>query len=146
MESLGINRSVHCDDFIDSEKVGILTGMVFKTRVDGPAYLPESIDRKIDLSRELNRRLNDIVIVELQCQMRIVRRTHYLMQFLARSDANDSLRDVGCDRRRQIDYLNGRNLRYENLAPLHTDKIFENEIDALLQSDPEPSHARIGYR
>src|SRR6185437_3994630 len=107
MESLDLNRAVYSDDFIDSEKMRILTGMVLKSRVDGPSSFAESIDGKIDLSRKLNRRLDYIVIVELQCKMRIVRGTHYFVQLFARSDANDPLRHPGCDRCRQVDYVNG---------------------------------------
>ena len=44
--------------------------------------------------RELDRRLDHEVIVELQRQVRVVRRAHDLVQLLARADADDLVRQV----------------------------------------------------
>src|SRR6266404_8223483 len=75
--------------------------------------------------------------------MRIVGGTHYFVEFFSWPDANDFLRQVGRNCRRQIDHLNRRNLGYENLAPLHACKVPQNELDALLQSNPKAGHAHV---
>src|SRR5258707_9195865 len=105
MESSEFSTLVHRDDLIDTEEVRIFTGMVFKADLDGPARLTESIDGKVDFSRELYCRFDHIVIVKLQSQMGVVCGTHHLVHFLPRPDADDFLRQVWCDRRRQVDYL-----------------------------------------
>src|SRR5438046_3083958 len=85
------------------------------------------------------------MIRELEGQARIVSRTHYLVQFFARPNSDDLVRELGSHGSGQIDDPNGWDFWNKNFTTTHPLEILQHEVHPLLQGDPEPCHSRIGY-
>src|SRR6185312_4943789 len=82
----------------------------------------------------------------LQGEMGIVSRTHDLVQLFAGADANDFVSQLRCHGPGQVGYAHRGNLRHEDLAAMHALEISKHKIHALLQGNPETSHAVISNR
>ena len=90
--------------------------------------------------------LDDEEIVELKRQPGIITGDQELVHLLARADSDDLLLASGRDRFRQIDDAHRRNLRHENLPAGDQIEAAADESRAIVKTDPEARHARIGDR
>src|SRR4051812_46554050 len=68
---------------------------------------------------------------------------HFLVKLFAGADSNDVDFGIGSDRLRQIQHLGAGNLRNKQLAAMHAFERSHDELDTLIERDPEASHARI---
>ena len=97
------------DDLRDGKETIIASGVVLEPLRNECAILAERVGGKRDVViEESNRWLDDVMVVELKRQMRIVCRAHHLVDLLARADANNLVRDARTDRGREIDDLLAR--------------------------------------
>ena len=77
------------DNFLDSQEIRIPAGVKFKTLLDWLSDFTQLVDRKIDVACELNGRFDYEVVGKFQCQVRVVGRTHDLVQLFAWANADE---------------------------------------------------------
>src|SRR5207244_190194 len=89
---------------------------------------------------EPDRRPDNVVVGEFQCEVRVVRWAHDLVELFAGANTHCFLPKVRRHTQRQVHDTNGGNLGDEDLATDHALKVLEHEVDTLLQGDPEAGH------
>src|SRR5262245_58178083 len=109
--------------------MGIRFRAVFESIGDWHAPLLQAVDGEIHALGEHDSRAYHVMARKLQGEMGIVPRAHHLVQFLAGTDAYDADRLAGRDRLDKIEDANRRDLRNENLAPLHALEAPDHEIN-----------------
>ncbi len=95
---------------------------------------------------EDDRRAQYEVVFELDREVGIVRRTHDLVQLLARANADDVDRQTRGHGLCEVGDANGRDLGHKNLTHVQLRKAVQHEIHFFLKRNPEARHLRVGDR
>ena len=83
------------------------------------------------------------MVVEFQSEVGVVARAHDLVQLLPRTNADNLTWQLLRHRLGEVDDPDRRYLRHEDLASLHALERLQDEVDALIQRNLEPGHARV---
>ena len=121
----------------------IRAGFVLESFLDSRALFAEGIDLVVPRVSKDNSRLYNIMVVEFQSEVGVVARAHDLVQLLPRTNADNLTWQLLRHRLGEVDDPDRRYLRHEDTASLHALERLQDEVDALIQRNLEPGHARV---